>query len=102
MTIYYFLFEVLPTEQNPENEYCTGAFVNTWVKASDASSALSKAKEYIQLKGWVILTVEEEFIATREQYKNDEGLTKALECFDKAESDGIAAIFYTWADDGVQ
>jgi hypothetical protein len=48
--------------------------------------------EYVDDEGWKILSIDEIFIAEREQYSDEE----SLECFDQAVNCGVGAVFYTW------
>jgi hypothetical protein len=99
MTIYYFMFEAIPHSDNPEKDDCAGAFINCWVDSIDVNSALTEASNYINDEGWEVISIEDQFIANRKQYEEDDQLKESLECFDQAMSDGIAAVFYTWSYD---
>ncbi|MED3561326.1 hypothetical protein [Bacillus xiapuensis] len=99
MPIYYFTFDAIPFSDNPEKKDCAGAYVCCWVDSIDVNFALAKAKGYMNSEGWEVIKVEEQFIATREQYENDPENEDALECYDEAVSEGESAIFYIWPYD---
>ena len=99
MPFYYFTFDAIPLAENPEKKDCAGAVVCCWVDSIDVNFALAKAKNYITNEGWEVITVEEQFIATREQYEDDPENEDALECYDEAASEGVSAIFYIWPYD---
>lgn len=100
MAVYFFMFEAIPLADNPESEFCEGAFVNCWVKSTDEKSALKEAIEYVRHEeGWEVTKIEERSIVNRQQYQGDSELVDSLECFDRASNDGIGVIVYTWSDD---
>ncbi|WP_028777102.1 hypothetical protein [Shimazuella kribbensis] len=99
MTIYYFMFEAIPHSDNPKKDDCAGAFINCWVDSTDVNLALTEASNYINDEGWEVISMVDQFIASREQYEEDDKLKESLECFDQARSDGIAAVFHIWSYD---
>lgn len=99
MAIYYYLFEAIPHEDNPERKEYAGAFVNCWVNSSDVNFALKSATSYVNDQGWEIIDVDEQNIVNRERYEEDDELEESLDCFDQAVNLGISAIFYTWPYD---
>lgn len=98
MTIYLIQLEAIPHIDNPESEECVGAFVNCWVKTTNIKLALNKAQNYVINQGWEVISIEEQFIASRDMYlwETDED-EELLECFDEAMREGISAIFYTYS-----
>ncbi|MFD0618228.1 hypothetical protein ACFQZR_12210 [Paenibacillus sp. GCM10027629] len=99
MVIYCFMFEAIPKIDNPERDEFAGAYVTCWVNSTAPNSALTSATAYINDEGWEVMKVEDQFIASREQYEGDDELAETLECFDQAVNYGIAAIFHTWTLD---
>lgn len=100
MTIYLIQFEAIPLIDNPESEQCVGAFVNCWVKSKNIELALNTAKNYVVNQGWEVISIEDQFIASRDMYFGDtEEDKELLECFDEALREGISAIFYTYEED---
>lgn len=70
------------------------------MKSTNKNLALSKAKKYVSNQGWEVISIEDQFIVSRDMY---EGATEEdeelLECFDEAMRDGISAIFYTYSSE---
>ncbi|PEZ00310.1 hypothetical protein CN326_22765 [Bacillus sp. AFS018417] len=99
MNIYIFQLEAIPHLDNPEREECIGAFVLCWVKSININSALNKAKKYVSNQGWNVISIEDQFIGSRNMYEGDNEDEYLLECFDEAMRDGISAIFYIWSSE---
>lgn len=99
MEIYYFMFEGIPSSDSPDKDECAGAFINCWVDSTDMNSALTKANNYINDEGWIVLSIEEQCMANRNDYEGDSELEESLECFDEALTEGISAIFNIWTYD---
>ena len=99
MTIYLIQLEAIPLIDNPESEECVGAFVNCWVKSKNIKLALNTAKNYVVNQGWEVISIEDQFIASRDMYLGDtEEDKELLECFDEALREGISAIFYIYEE----
>ncbi|MBT2701600.1 hypothetical protein J7E79_30595 [Bacillus sp. ISL-40] len=99
MTIYLIQLEAIPLIDNPESEECVGAFVNCWVKSKNIKLALNTAKNYVVNQGWEVISIEDQFIASRDMYLGDTQEDKELlECFDEALREDISAIFYTYEE----
>ncbi|WML50227.1 hypothetical protein RCG23_10710 [Neobacillus sp. PS3-34] len=99
MTIYLIQFEAIPHTDNPESEECVGAFVNCWVKSTNTKLALNKAKKYVNNQGWEVISIEDQFIASRDMYLGEtEEDEELLESFDKAMREGISAFFYKYEE----
>lgn len=99
MDIHYIMFEGEPLPDNPEKEECTGAYINCWVQAADADTALTKARDLIGREGWKVLKTEEQSIAEREMYEEDPEFREFLEAFNEAVEHGISAVFYLWEEE---
>lgn len=99
MTIYLIQLEAVPNIDNPESEECVGAFVNCWVKSTNIKLALNTAKNYVTNQGWKVISIEDQFIVSRDMYEGDTEEEELLECFDEAMQDGIFAIFYTYTSE---
>lgn len=99
MTIYYFMIEAVPNQDNPEKDEFEGAFVNCWVNSSNMTLAVTKASKYVNSEGWKMQRIEEQFIANRERYEGDPELLDLLECFDEAVREEVSAIFHVWRND---
>ncbi|EST12134.1 hypothetical protein [Sporolactobacillus laevolacticus] len=101
MSIFYFMFEARPSDDNPEKDVYQGAFISCWVKADDIKSAYSKAENFLNNdEGWEIVEVEDQFVVTRDFYhENDPDDEDSLQCFDEAVETGISDILYCWTDD---
>jgi hypothetical protein len=100
MTIYFIQLEAIPLIDNPESEECVGAIVNCWVKSENIKLALNTAKSYVVNHSWEVISIEDQFIASRDMYLGDtEEDMELLECFDEALREGISAIFYTYEED---
>ena len=99
MTIYLIQLEAIPLIDNPESEECVGAFVNCWVKSKNNKLALNTAKNYVVNQGWEVISIEDQFIASRDMYLGDtEEDKELLECFDEALREDISAIFYIYEE----
>jgi hypothetical protein len=96
MSIYHFMFSAKPLPNNPESEECGGAYINCWISSDDRDDAFNIAGEYCDNEGWQIMSIKEEFIASRERY---EEIHDSLECYDQAVEFGVSAIFYIWPPD---
>ncbi|MEK5391370.1 hypothetical protein NSQ59_13465 [Margalitia sp. FSL K6-0131] len=100
MTIYLIQLEVIPDIDNPEKEECVGAIVNCWVKSISMKLALNRAKNYLSNQDWKVISIEEQFITSRDMYIGEtEEDDELLECFDEAMRDGISAIFYIFSEE---
>jgi hypothetical protein len=100
VTIYLIQLEAIPVIDNPESEESAGAFVNCWVKSKSIKLALNTAINYVVNQGWEVISIEDQFMASRDMYLgNTEEDKELLECFDEALKEGISAIFYTYEED---
>lgn len=97
--IYYFMLNTQPRPDSPEWETSDGAFVNCWVLADSQTAALVQASRFIEGQGWAIQGIEQQFIADRERYVDDDELPESLEAFDQAMRDGIAVVVYRWSEE---
>ncbi|WDL95959.1 hypothetical protein [Alicyclobacillus sp. ALC3] len=97
--MYYFMFEAEPKPDSPERETSDGAFINCWVRDNDDQSALEQATRYIEAQGWEIIRVEEQCVAERDGYVDDDELPESLVAFNHARQSGIAAVFYRWSEE---
>ena len=96
MAIYYVMIEGVPKETNPEFGDTKGAYIDIWVKTDSLEDAVQKAKEYVDLEEWDVISVEESALVTRENYIDD---PETLECYDEACENGMSACFFTWDSD---
>lgn len=95
--IYYSIIEGEPKETNPESAETLGAYIDVWVKAESLEESIQKAKDYVDLEGWIIIDIIESSEVLRENYIADSDL---LEYYDEAWEKGIIAVFYTWDSEG--
>jgi hypothetical protein len=93
MKIFFLLIEVTPAPNSAHFSEVGGAFVNCWIKSNTEESAAITAQASIQNDGWIIITIEETFIAEKEIYSDK---PESLELFEQAEIDGEAYRFHTW------
>jgi hypothetical protein len=99
MSIYLVQIEAKPQIDNPESKECVGAIVNCWVKSKNIKSALNTARNFVINQGWDVISIEDQFVVSRDMYLGDSVEDEELlECFDEAMREGISAIFYTYED----
>jgi hypothetical protein len=97
MRIFLIQIEGTPQIDNPESNECVGAIVNCWVKSMNIKSALNTAKKFVINQGWEVISIEDQFLVSRDMYLGDsEEDEELLECFDEAMREGISTIFYTY------
>ena len=89
MSIYQFMFNSKPYPANPESAAYGGAYICCWVNSDSHDDALEKATEYCREEGWEVLSIEEDFIAQREQYEDK---PEFLEFYDIAERSCSTAV----------
>jgi hypothetical protein len=87
------MFETKPLLTNPEHKEYGGAYTSCWINSENREMALKTAQQCCMTDGWEALSIEEEFIAYREQYENE---SDSLECYDEAIDKGYSLIFHTW------
>jgi hypothetical protein len=88
--MYHFIFDALPTSENPKFGTYGGATVGCWVQRETQREAESVARAWIGDQHWTITSLEEASIITR-----DTQLPAGLQYFEQAETDGEVFIFYT-------
>ncbi|MDF2855824.1 MAG: hypothetical protein K0Q87_1675 [Neobacillus sp.] len=99
MSIYLVQIEANPQNDNAESKECVGTIVNCWVKSKIIKSALNTARNFVINQGWDVISIEDQFVVSRDMYLGDSVEDEELlECFDEAMREGISAIFYTYED----
>lgn len=97
--MYYFMFEAEPKQDSLEKMTSDGAFITCWVRDNDEKSAVEQAIRYIEAEGWEIIRVEEQCVAERDWYVDDDEFPESLEAFDQALQDGIGVVVYRWSEE---
>ncbi len=95
-SVFYFMMEAVPSEDNETDRDCGGAFINCWVKAENEDAARIIARKYVKDENWVFIKEEESSRAERGFYTDE---PEALACFDEACECGLSAVFYMWPRD---
>ena len=98
MNTYFLTFRVVPTKENYEHEMVETALAFCWVIEDRPVDALSVASFHFSKCDWIIKEIERYPIETfREDFvEKDVG----LQCYDKAQEDGIAILFVAKSRDG--
>jgi hypothetical protein len=96
MNIFYLMFKAWPSEKSDDFDQVGGAYINCWIKELDETSAREKAFRMAENKGWIVDTLEESYVVTRERYRDS---PKSLQYFDQAAIDGECYVFHTWPSD---
>jgi len=70
-----------------------GAYVTCWIDTDSDRAALLQAETEIRDAGWVLESIENLVVATREDYEED---GPNLAYFDQALIDKVVLVFHTW------
>lgn len=98
MNIYYLKFKVVPTLNNEKFNDLQGAYAHCWIKELSDSAAYRKAVFYVKKYDWKVEEVEiYSSLVTRENFKGKE---MGLDNYDKAQKEGMAFVYVSWARDG--
>jgi len=102
-SMYYLVFEAVPTAEADLGENAKGAMICCWVKTGSAREAHRMATQHIAESGWMIVSQEEIKPMTREDYGADEDEdpedTSGLRYYYQACVDGMTFVFHTWSSD---
>ncbi len=67
--MYFFTFHCQPNKYH-QLEDVKGAYINCWINLEHKNDAEQKARKYIQNNHWEIVSLEENYIVKKEDYKN--------------------------------
>lgn len=97
METFYLEFKVTPTSDNEYYDLVEGAFAHCWLLENESQSAYSKSFYFVSKYGWQIEKLETPpMIVTSNHFlEKDIG----LEHYDKAQDEGIAIAYISWAKD---
>lgn len=91
--MFYFRFDAVPTQENPEFEAIGGASICCWIVADSVESAEMRVREEIQNSHWFIKKLEETLETGTHYYSKDDD--DALQFVRQAEIDGEVFVFIT-------
>lgn len=95
-SMFYLLFEAVPTAEACFGDGAKGGLVCCWVKSDSAREAHRIARSEIESSGWLIVSQEQIAPAVREDYGDD---TSGLPYYEQACVDGMTFVFHTWSSD---
>lgn len=107
-SMYYLVFEAVPTAEADLGENAKGAMICCWVKTGSAREAHRMATQHIAESGWMIVAQEEIKPLTREDYGDDDDEgdgededddSTGLPFYYQACVDGMTFVFHTWSSD---
>ncbi|HUQ08232.1 MAG TPA: barstar family protein [Kofleriaceae bacterium] len=95
-SMFYLLFEAVPTGDACFGDGAKGGLICCWVKSESAREAHRVARAEIESSGWLIVSQEQIAPAMREDYSDD---TTGLPYYEQACIDGMTFVFHTWSSD---
>lgn len=101
-SMYYLVFEAVPTAEADLGEDAKGAMICCWVKTASAREAHRLATKHIAESGWMIVAQEEIKPLTRDDYGSDDDEdhdASGLLYYYQACVDGMTFVFHTWSSD---
>ncbi len=93
MSIFYFLFEVVPSPEGENFDQYGGAFVSCWVQDQESETAREVAIAAVQQDGWLVEELKEAYVADESFYEDDITL---MEAYKQATQEGQSYIYFTW------
>jgi RNAse (barnase) inhibitor barstar len=95
-SMFYLLFEAVPTGDACFGDGAKGGLICCWVKSESAREAHRIARSEIESSGWLIVSQEQIAPAVREDYGDD---TTGLPYYEQACVEGMTFVFHTWSSD---
>jgi hypothetical protein len=93
MKLYFLTYLARPKVGSESFESYDGAYINCWINAESEAQAAGHASASIARAGWVVESLEQSSIVTREDYADD---NEGLQYFEQALIDKELYVFHTW------
>ncbi|MDY0021881.1 hypothetical protein [Arenimonas caeni] len=98
-TVRVVVVEARPAENSPEFDTVAGSFVSVYTTADSDDQALAIATAEIADAGWVLLTVENEYMLTKSEA---EAIPEALPYYEQVLLDDVVLVFDMYPHGGEQ
>ena len=88
----YLIIDAAQDPTYPHEKQCGGACVGCWIKNQTKKNAYLIAKGRIEERGWVVLSLEEQYPISAETYRDK---TEGRQYFEQALIDEEVFVFFT-------
>ena len=91
--VFYFICEASPKPGSKNASKFGGAFINSWIRRPSEAEALERIKTYLERNDWIVSSIKESNLVSRDFYKLD---GEGIEYFEQAMQDGECFVIHTW------